>query len=340
MSKAQPKIKLFIVDDSAYVRNFLKTNLKESFDIIGEAGDGVAAVKEIISKRPDVVLLDLMMPKMNGNEVAKAVMSVCPTPIIILTSLTNEEIKQSYELLENSVTEIIKKPEEFDSEFIDKLQKKLKVVSRLKVYKISEKSFQYAGVHRDKIQKGHILTIGASTGGPKTLRNIIGDITSIANLPVILVQHMEKGFEEGYLSWMSELSLKETLLLNQKLYLQDALYICSTDKNINIENVAGKWQFIPEPLLPNQLYFPSVSILLKNIAPEFGQKHIHIQLTGLGDDGREGVIFAKKFGSKIICQSPETAIAPSMPKAVEEFADYILNSEDICSKVIEVIKET
>lgn len=339
MSKTQQKIRLFIVDDSAYVRNFLKSNLEGVFDIIGEAGDGITAVKEIISLKPDVVLLDLMMPRMNGDEVAKAVMSTCPVPIVMLTSLSNDEIKKSYELLESSVTEIIRKPEEFDASFIEKLQRKLKIVSRLKVYKISEKSFQYVKTPKEKVLKGYVVTIGVSTGGPKTLRNIVGDITSIADLPVIIIQHMEKGFEEGYASWISDFSFKKVVLLNQKVCLEDALYICPPFKNINIENISGKWKLIPEDAYAGQLYYPSIDNILKNIAPNFGPRHIHIQLTGLGDDGKAGVAFAKMYGSKIICQDPETAIASSMIRAVEGYADYVVKAEDICSKLIEVIKE-
>lgn len=334
------KIKLFIVDDSAYIRNFLKSKLKDEFDIVGEAKDGVEALKKVYTLNPDIVLLDLVMPKMSGDAVAKAIMSTKPLPIIMLTSLTDSEIKKSFNLLEKTVVEIVKKPMELDSNFVNLLVKKIKLCKNLAINHVNGLLSQYVTVPNNiSLKNNYVLTIGVSTGGPKTLRNLIPFLTSIEKLPIFLIQHIDPEFEKGYSEWLQECSLKEVVLLNKNTVLEDKLYLCSGKFNVDLTVKSNRMEIKLEQAAPDQLYFPSIDKILTNLAYKLKDRLIHLQLTGLGDDGQQGASTAKKFGATIICQNPDTAIASSMPKAVADLADYILEPNEIKSKILSILSE-
>ncbi|MBZ4672916.1 chemotaxis protein CheB [Deferribacterales bacterium Es71-Z0220] len=332
------KIKIFIVDDSAYIRNFLKSNLKDEFDIVGEAKDGIEALKKVYTLNPDLVILDLMMPKMSGDMVAKAIMSNKPLPIIMLTSLSDSEIKKSFNLLESTVVEIVKKPMELDSNFVNNLTKKIKICKNLKINKVSESLSQYVTMPNNiTLKKNYALTIGVSTGGPKTLRNLIPFLTSIENLPIFLIQHIDLEFEKGYSEWIQEFSQKEVILLSKKTVLEDKLYLCSGKFNLDLTNNSNRLYIELLQAEPNQLYFPCIDKIVTNVAYRLKDRLIHLQLTGLGNDGQEGALIAHKLGATIICQKPESAIASSMPKAVADFADYILELHEIKEKILNIL---
>jgi two-component system chemotaxis response regulator CheB len=305
---------------------------------VGEAKDGVEALKIVYSINPDIIVLDLMMPKMTGDAVAKAIMSTKPIPIILLTSLTDAEIKKSFNLLENTVVDIIKKPIELDENFIDNLKRKIKICANLKINKVGETLAQALTTPNIEHKSKYILTIGVSTGGPKTLKNIIPFLTSIKNLPLIVVQHIEPDFEAGYLNWIKDFSNKETVLINKKLRLDDRLFICSPKFNVEIESKGETAYLFPVETTPNQLFFPSIDNIVSNIAYKLKNRLIHIQLTGLGNDGQHASNLVKKLGGIVIAQKPEAAIASSMPRAVMDIADYVLDLTQINEKIMEILR--
>ena len=336
--KNSKKIKIFIVEDSHYIKDYLKKNLQDTFEIVGEASDGVAALKSVFSAKPDVVLLDLMMPKMNGDVVAKAIIATNPIPIIILTSLTEEEIKRSFGLLENYVVDIVKKPLDLNDEFIKILNRKIIGASNLKLHSFGKPLLQEVDEAESvNAISGFLLTIGVSTGGPKTLRQIMPKLSSVKNLPILIIQHIEKGFEKSYVDWLRGFCLKEVLLVDGKLKVDDKIYVCPPDKNIELSTRNGSLIFVLKNIENNQLYYPSIDNILDNFADKLKNKLIHLQLTGLGNDGQTGAKKAKELGATIICENPENAIASSMPESVRDFADYVVEISDISKKIIEVV---
>lgn len=334
------KIKIFIVEDSAYIRDYLKKNLEDSFEIVGEASDGVMALKNVFNAKPDVVLLDLMMPKMNGDVVAKAIIATNPIPIIILTSLTEEEIKKSFGLLENYVIDIVNKPLDLNDEFIETVKRKIVGASNLKLYRFGKPLLQEVDEAENvNATNGFLLTIGVSTGGPKTLRQIMPKLSSVKNLPILIIQHIEKGFEDSYVEWLSGFCLKEVLLVDKKLKVDDKIYVCPPDKNIELSAKDGDISFVPKSIEYSQLYYPCIDNILSSFAQKLKGKLIHLQLTGLGNDGQLGAKRAKELGATVICENPENAIASSMPESVRDFADYVVDLSDISKKIIKVVSK-
>ena len=310
------KKSVFIIDDSSYTRNFLKEILIENFNIVGEAGDGVAGLKGVLAKRPDIVLLDLMLPKMNGDAVAKGIMASSPTPILLMTSLTDVEIEKSFDILETSVVDIIKKPAELDSDFSNRLINKLKIVSNIKVYKLS--NFIYPSLKTNPFRNKvfTVLAIGISTGGPKVLKAILPGLSKIENLAVVIIQHIEKDFEQGLADWINSYVDKSVNLIKNNIVLDDSIYIAPFEHNIALKSSGNNIKFTLLPKNPGQINHPCIDAAYENLAKVLGKKLICLQMTGMGNDGKAGAEVAKKYKSKILVQDPETAIAESMPKSV------------------------
>jgi len=332
------KKSVFVIDDSPYIRNFLEEILDEHFNIVGEAADGVAGLKGVLTKHPDIVLLDLMLPKMNGDAVAKAIMAASPTPILLMTSLTDTEIEKSFDVLETSVVDTIKKPSELDKDFSNKLINKLNIVSNIKVYKLSNHFYPSLKTEPVKNTIFTVLAIGISTGGPKVLKTILPALSKIENLAIVIIQHIEKDFEESLVDWIRSFVSKTTKLIKDNLALEDAIYIAPFSYNLTLTSSDDNIKFNLLPKNPGQIYHPSIDSAYENLAKVLENKLICLQMTGMGNDGKIGAEAAKKFNSKIIAQDPETAIAESMPKSVLHFADDVITLENIEEKILKQMK--
>ncbi|MGA1861645.1 chemotaxis protein CheB [Deferribacter thermophilus] len=324
------KKNILIVEDSPYFRTSLIERLShyKDINILGYAADGISAVRMFAELRPDVVLLDLMLPKMNGDAVAESIMSINPTPIILMTSLSDFEIEKSFILNIDYFVDIIKKPLEIDDEFLQKVYIRIKNSSKIQIKNTNTQ----LGLHKKQLDNypkkealESILVIGGSTGGPKVLKSIIPLISNIKNLPVIVANHYEFGFEVQLKDWLSGLSNKQTALITDCLPVEDKVYIAPTAYNFVIE----KNMFKLTPIDKQQAYYPSINNVYKSIASAYKNKCIIFQITGMGYDGLDGIKYAKDVGAKIIVQDPETAVAPSMPKCALSYADHIIKPEEI-----------
>ncbi|KAA0258960.1 chemotaxis protein CheB [Deferribacter autotrophicus] len=320
------KKNIIIVEDSAYFRTTLVEELSKFDDItvVGTANDGISAVKLFAEKKPDVVILDLVLPKMTGDAVTEAIMAIDPTPIILITSLSDFEIEKSFHLNLNYFVEIIKKPLEITSEFIERLRYKIRYAAPLnknysKDFSLTRPKF------RKNLESRKVLVLGSSTGGPKLLKTIIPSISKLEKLSVIIANHIEVGFENSFKNWLQSLSKKNVYVISDNMEIKNSIYIAPTTNNFIIDNNLFKLT----PINQKQMYFPSIDKVYESVAKHFREKCIIFQMTGMGFDGKEGVKIAKEFGAKILAQNPNTAIAPSMPKSALLYADNIINPEEI-----------
>lgn len=322
------KKNILVIEDSPYFRTTLIDMLSkyEDINIVGYAADGITAVKMFAELRPDVVLLDLMLPKMNGDAVAESIMSINPTPIIIMTSLSDFEIEKSFALNVDYFVDIIKKPLEIDQEFVEKLYTRIKDSSPFQVKNIKhERIITTPDVNLYSKEADTVLVIGGSTGGPKILKTIIPILSTIKNLPIIIANHYEVGFEIQLRDWIANLAKKQTVLISDDIPVDDKIYIAPTAYNFIIENN----HFKLTPIDKKQIYFPHIDKVYESVAKFYKNKCTIFQITGMGFDGLNGVKIAKDLGAKIIAQDPETAVAQSMPKSVLPYADHIIKPEEL-----------
>ncbi|MGA1845588.1 chemotaxis protein CheB [Deferribacter abyssi] len=324
------KKNIIIVEDSAYFRTTLVEELSKFHDInvVGTANDGISAVKLFAEKRPDIVILDLVLPKMSGDAVTEAIMAIHPTPIILITSLSDFEIEKSFHLNLNYYVEIIKKPLEITDEFIRKLIYKIRFTTPLNKNLSKALSITTPIINKN-LETSKVLVLGSSTGGPKLLKTLIPTLSKVEKLSIIVANHIEVGFENSLKNWLQSISSKNVCVISDNIEIKDSIYIAPTTNNFIIQNKLFKLT----PTNEKQLYFPSIDKVYESVAKYFREKCIIFQMTGMGFDGKEGIKIAKEFGAKILVQNPSTAVAQNMPKSVLLYADKTIYPEEILSYI-------
>ncbi|WP_282036077.1 protein-glutamate methylesterase/protein-glutamine glutaminase [Saccharicrinis aurantiacus] len=359
------KIKVLIVDDSAVVRQSLSSILSSDSDIevIGTAADPIIAVKKIMKEVPDVITLDIEMPRMDGLTFLRKIMSQHPIPVVVISSLTNEGTEVAMKALEYGAAEIIGKPAMNAGKFINEskiticdavkaashvkmLRRKAaptstsKKVSRPRVKpKPIEVSPRYSadvilekGSAANRITKTEdVIVLGASTGGTEAIRTLLKSLPP--KMPgIAIVQHMPEGFTKSFansLNNICELEVKEAEN-GDKLY-QGRVLIAPGNHHMLLKRV-GKEYFVEvkDGPLVNR-HRPSVDVLFRSASRYAGKNCTGILLTGMGNDGAKGLLELKDSGGETIAQDEQSSIVYGMPKEAAKLgaANHIKALKDI-----------
>ncbi len=325
-------IDVLIVDDSSTVRSALKKILDGGeINIVGSAVNGAEAVELAKRYKPDVITLDIEMPVMSGLDAIPEIKKVSPeSRILILSSISEEGAEVTFEALKRGADDFVTKPSSFMDLF--KLKKDLKD----KIIGLSKKKVKAnfgKKLHEKvnlKFDTTPIIGIGASTGGPQVVMEILSGLKKGINSFLIVAIHMPEGFTKTFakrLDQSSQITVKEAEF-GEKLE-EGVAYVIQGGKNMVIENLDGKR--ILSVVGKKSRFVPSIDILLTSIAHIGKSNSIGIILSGMGDDGSEGVKEIKKYGGYNIAQEPETCVLPSMPEnAIKTGAvDYILSPKEI-----------
>lgn len=334
-------IKVLIVDDSAVIRTMVKQILMRSseIEVVGEAGDGEKAVHEARILKPDVIIMDINMPTMDGLEATKQIMKTCPTAILMFT--TEDVARVGYQALEYGAVDIIPKPDlskvtsVFYSFFLSKIisvaGSRTQTSSVVKKYEIPHFSSNY-----------EILCIGASTGGPVAVQKVLKGLSPQFPLPILITQHIDKSFDHHYASWLSETSGLSVKLANDgERPLPGHAYVAPADKHMVVEKSAMQGSSVLRLTNDPPVHFlrPAVDKLFFSASDVFGQKCIAILLTGMGKDGAEGCKYIKIAGGYTIAESEETCVVFGMPKAAIDAGavSEIIPLQDISLRVNSII---
>ncbi len=342
------KIRVLVVDDSAFMRNAIAKIITQDsdFQVIGTARDGVEAVDKVFSLKPDIVTLDIEMPRMNGLEALKVIMEKNPVPVLVVSALTTEGARETIEALELGAVDYIPKNLADLSINIfnikDDLLKKLKIIARKKInfrkplpderpIEIKRKTFE----GKSKVA---VVSIGASTGGPKVLQRIIPSLPEDIPVPVVVAQHMPKEFTRVFAQRLNQLSKTEVKEAEQgEVLVPGTVYIAPGGKHLLIkrERPLRVVAEIRENDV-NMLYKPSVDLLFGSVAEVYGGATLGVVLTGMGNDGLEGARKIKEKGGYIIAQDEKTSIIYGMPAAVVNagIADKVLPDDEIAGEII------
>ena len=334
-------IRVLIVDDSAVIRTMVKQILLRSSEIqiVGEAGDGEKAIHEAKQLRPDVIIMDINMPIMDGLEATRQIMKECPTAILMFT--TEDVARVGYQALEYGAVDIIPKPDlskvtsVFYSFFLSKIisvaGSKTQSALTVKKYDIPSISSYF-----------EVLCIGASTGGPVAVQKVLKGFSDRFPVPILITQHIDKSFDYHYASWLAETcSLPVTLAKDGEIPLCGHVYVAPADKHLIVVKspVDGK------PVLhltfdpPVHFLRPAVDTLFNSACELYGKKCLAVLLTGMGKDGAAGCSCIKNNGGYTIAESQETCIVFGMPKAAIDAGGIseIVSLPDICSRVISLM---
>lgn len=336
------RVRVLLVDDSKFIRMALRKVLEEVKDVevVGEARDGEEAVRLALELKPDIITMDIVMPKMDGVRAIKEIKRHMDVPIIVISDHTTEGAKITFEALEAGAVDFISKGSaklKFDfSKVAEELVDKLRLYTRKK----SERkpfSPQALKVQETRTQSAvDIVGIGVSTGGPKVLPVLIKNMGRLP-VPVVIAQHMPPTFTKGLAEWLS----KETHLRVEEGYdgmkLEGELFVVIPGgKNGSLERKNESF-ILRVHEEPQTIVKPSADVLFKSMA-EKAKSPVALILTGMGNDGTEGAKKFKEKGFTVIVQEPSTCVVCGMPcSAIEAGAyTYIMPVEEMGKKVREL----
>ena len=313
------KIKVLIVDDSAIVRKILVRELSRDnqIEIAGTAPDPYVARDKIVNLKPDVLLLDIEMPRMDGITFLKKLMKYNPLPVIIVSSLTPKGGILAMEAMDAGAIEVMCKPGESYSvgDMSQELIGKIKAVSQVKVEKRINQEIYKPVKQSITRTTNKIIAIGASTGGTEALTVFFKSLPQ-QTPGIIVVQHMPEHFTRTFaerLNRISEIDVKEAE--NGDSVIPSKGLIAPGNKHMVLRRSGARYyvEIMNGPLVCHQR--PSVDILFKSVAKYAGKNSVGIILTGMGDDGAEGLLEMKKEGAITIAQDEQSSVVFGMPKS-------------------------
>ena len=319
-------IRVLVVDDSAFSRvsigKMLETDARIS--VVGYAIDGEEGLKKILELKPDVITLDLEMPRMGGFGLLRLIMQNHPIPVLVVSS--QSEKQDVFKALDLGAIDFIAKPARAKSSDLYTIQNDLvhKVVeaSQLKTEKLSHRFEPVAQApkisnrpHYAAAHKTSVLLIASSTGGPPALHHILSNLRDKLPVPVVVTQHMPPGFTKSFAQRLDEFSVmdvKEAEEGNQ--LLPGTVYICPGSKNVELQHYAGavRTRIVDPPA--DQIYTPSADVLFRTGAYIYGSRVLAVVLTGMGQDGAVGVKEVVDRGGRVLAEAEESCVVYGMPK--------------------------
>ncbi len=356
MDFEKEKIKILIIDDSAFMQKALSLMLNSDpeFEIIGYAKDGIEAYEMTKSLKPDLVTLDIEMPRMDGLTALQKIMQDCPTNVLMVSSLTNEGADATIKSFEYGAIDFIPKSRSYISIDIvnikEELLSKIKRIARqkelrerlLKIKKLNG-SLPVKEISKTTLPKiGYkAIAIGISTGGPLSLQKVIPYLSDKINTPVFVVQHMPPRFTKSLADRLNDLSkLKVKEAEDQEIVQNGTVYFVPGGMQLQlIKNKSNEVQIIIKEEPINSLYKPSVDVMLETVIDIYGKYTLAVIMTGMGKDGLEGVKKLKSIGGYAIAQDESTSVVYGMPKVIAEanLADVIVPLEKISNLINEAI---
>jgi len=339
------KIRVLIVDDSAIVRKIFSEELSKypDIEVIGAAPDPFVARDKIVTLKPDVITLDVEMPRMDGITFLRKLMKYYPLPTIIVSSLTQKGGKLTLEALDIGAVDVIAKPGGSYSvgDMSAQLAEKIRVASRVSVVRKDEES--PAGVSepiRALAQTTNkVIAIGASTGGTEALKNVLTKMPS--NSPgIVVVQHMPAHFTTAFaerLNGICQMSVKEAE--DNDSVTPGTVLIAPGNYHMIFRRSGARYyvEIKTGPMVHHQR--PAVDILFKSTAKYAGANAIGVILTGMGADGAEGLLEMKQAGASTIAQDERSCVVFGMPKEAIKLgaADKIVPLDQIAQEIIRMV---
>ncbi|NQZ77759.1 MAG: chemotaxis-specific protein-glutamate methyltransferase CheB [Ekhidna sp.] len=321
------KIKVLIADDSAFVqllmRNILSNN--EDLEVVGTASNGWEAFEQTKALKPDVVLMDVMMPDYDGLSGIRYIMNDVPTPIIVLSTVGNRNIEPIIESLKLGAYDYLNKPSgskglrSLDRD-IYKLIKQAADLDAAKLRKFQKERNQDTHKFASK-RMFDVVVIGSSTGGPQAHDVILGKLPSNMEVPVIIVQHMPQHFVQSYAERLNNLIPQKVEVAEEGTIIKEGtIYLAQSKKNIELYRDENTNHVkVRETHKQYKDYNnPSVNAVMMSAAEVYGSRVIGVLLTGMGRDGRDGMKAIDAMGGYTVAQNKETCVVFGMPKEAIE----------------------
>lgn len=332
-----------IVNDSRMAAEILRRILAEldDFTLAWTAYSGEEALRLCGKSRPDIILMDLIMPGIDGAETTRRIMQTTPCVILVVTATTVGNRDKVFEAMGNGALDAVNTPVLGSGSNLDgakPLIQKLRTVSRLVVGGNAPKapaSIDPKGFASDS-SKIPVIAIGASTGGPQALAEILSYFPIDFQAAVLVVQHVDEQFTPGLASWLQHNSkIPVRIARHGERISPGGVWLAGTRENLNYQN--GTMLYTPAP--EDAAHSPSIDVLFLSLAQQHLATHVGVLLTGMGRDGAAGLLALRKSGALTIAQNAATSVVYGMPKAAAdlEAATEILPLSAIGPRICEYV---
>jgi two-component system, chemotaxis family, protein-glutamate methylesterase/glutaminase len=320
-------IRVLVVDDSALMRKLIPAILARdsSIEVVGTAMDGAFALKKIQELKPDVVTLDLEMPRMDGMEMLRMIMKSAPLPIILFSTHSKKGGYATMKALALGAVDFVAKPKDAATgrleQIADQLIAKIKVANRAAGCKVppaivGDEPKVPKKINRTPLPPRRVIAIGISTGGPNALQFLLSQIPADFQSTIVIVQHMPEGFTEMFAKRLDECcALEVREARSGDLLLAGRVLICPGNRHIMIRRMPRSDTVVLSDGPALNGHRPSADVLFHSLAQEFGPTGVGVLMTGMGDDGAEGLGAIKAAGGMTIAQSEDSCVVGGMPRA-------------------------
>ena len=320
------KVRVLVVDDSALMRKLIPQMLAsdESIEVVGTAMDGTFCLKKIEELKPNVVTLDLEMPGMNGIDTLKEIMRRQPVPVIVFSSHSIEGASVTMKALGLGAFDFVTKPKDASAHMAETARELIAKVKAASECKLKPRMLSGKPVPPEKLPASNasptkIVAIGVSTGGPQALEYVLTQLPADFPGAIAIVQHMPDGFTDMFARRLDEvcpMRVKEAQ--SGDLLQAGRVLICPGSRHMKVKRLPlGDIAVLSDEPRVNG-HRPSADVLLRSVADEFKANAVGVLMTGMGDDGAEGLGAIKKEGGMTVAQNEESCVVYGMPKAAIE----------------------
>jgi two-component system chemotaxis response regulator CheB len=319
-------IRVLVIDDSAFSRRTITRMLETSplVQVVGAARDGEEALRKSLDLEPDLITLDLEMPRMDGFTFLRLLMAKKPIPVMVISGRDGEG--DVFKALDLGAVDFIAKPTARATPDLQNIQaeliRKVHAVRELRIAKVKDRIAQAPPIVTETVETApeakdisSAVVIGASTGGPSAIMQTLGAFAEPPSCPFLIAQHMPAGFTRGFAERLHRLTPFTVIeAVGGEVPLPGTALLAPGGSNLELENIAGEIRTKIVPSVAGEKYAPSVDRLFKSAALHYGPHLLGVVLTGMGDDGRNGAMAIHEGGGQVIAESEETAVIFGMPQ--------------------------
>ncbi|HUO27186.1 MAG TPA: chemotaxis response regulator protein-glutamate methylesterase [Candidatus Aquilonibacter sp.] len=341
------KIRVLVVDDSALMRKLIPQMLEadEAIEVVGTAMDGTFCLKKIDDLKPNVVTLDLEMPGMNGIDTLKEIMRRQPLPVIVVSSHSTDGATVTMKALGLGAFDFVAKPKDATGHMAEtaaELIAKIKAAAGCKIVRPgvaggTNQRPAKLSMPRSEQAPNKIIAIGISTGGPQALEFLLTQFPADFPGSILVVQHMPEGFTDMFARRLDELCALQVKEAQSGDVLQAGrVLICPGSRHMKVKRLPmGDVAVLNDDPRVNG-HRPSVDVLFRSVAEEFGSDGIAVLMTGMGDDGAQGLGAVKQAGGTTVAQSEDSCVVFGMPKAAIErgYAMRVVNLDALAASLL------
>jgi two-component system chemotaxis response regulator CheB len=350
------KIRVLVADDSALMRQTFKRIIAASadFDLVGLARDGEDAVLKARELRPDVISMDINMPKMDGITALQMILQEKICPVVMVSSLTQQGTATTFECLELGAFDFVAKPDGTVSSNMglvaDELIAKLKAAASRGIVDQQQRSRErrkpYCPPLRatfDNATRGRAIAIGISTGGPATLQEVLPLIPADVPASIFLVQHMPPAFIASFAKRLDDHCAVKVVEARSGMTVEPSVcYVAPGGRHLCLHRKMTGEIVIRTPTTPATLFVPSVGVMMESVLNIYGADTVGVLMTGIGDDGADQMVAIKQAGGHTIAESEQTAVVYGMPReAIERGgACVVAPSHQVAGEILREVRRT